>query len=107
MQKFTTMPELTAYLATADFPVEIMKDMLFSMYTVERSKSASDHCEIEAYVLIDDTPHADKEQEERFAASHALECEQVLQSDNGVWRKRVYLFGDAGDGVIEYVRLSK
>ena len=106
MQKLTTMPELTAYLAAANLSVEIMKDMLFSMYTVEQCKTTSDNCEIEAYVLIDDTPHADKKQEERFAAS-MLECEQVLQSDNGVWRKRVYLFGDAGDGVIEYVRLAK
>lgn len=106
MHKLTTMRELTAYLAAANLPVEIMKDMLFSMFTVEQCKTENDDCITEAYVLIDDTPHAEGRQEERFAASSLLECEQVLQSDGGVWRKRVYLFGDAGDGVIEYVRLS-
>lgn len=102
MEKFTTLAELTAYLADKDYPDLFKTELTAAMQTVEACNSNGAY---PCYLVIAENDNAAALAEAEFSLSQfPPEYEQFISANGYTWQKRVYVFCDSGQGVVYYRR---
>ena len=100
MKEFYTMPPLLRYLLKNSPPAPLIKDLLFSMFTVEQCNTGGAN---QSTLIIAETPTEDKFVTKRFNLSdYYPESDEEIQASERSWRKRIFVFDDTGSGIILY-----
>lgn len=92
-----------------NYSAELTKDILLSMYYIE-SGFGTEGCESDCFakIVITTTEAEEKQADERYALREkSPEIDEEIETPDGRWAKRVYIFGDAGDGITLYARKSR
>ena len=99
MEKFQRSKELNEHLVKVEYPEEVKERLLFQIGIVETCNNEGAG---PTYLVIATTKNAEEELEKEFALSE-LEPEfyQYHKTVDGeYWRERVYVLGDAGNGIV-------
>lgn len=105
MKKFQSMAELLAFLLSTDeYPDEMQAATVHAMHKIEACNKG-DYSP--SYLIIADTETEAALIEKGYVLSGcAPESDVCITTVDGkCWRERVFVFGDAGDGVIYYERV--
>ena len=98
MQKFHKMQTLLQALLKQPYPAEIIKELLFSMYTVEQVRLNGDNSNC---LIITENGAELKQAEKTFdLLNRTPETDEVITAENERLRKRVFVFDDYGNGVV-------
>lgn len=104
MAKIQTMSELIAYLLCTNYPDEIQSATVHAMHKIEACNvgGGQDSC-----LLIANTQEDAAQIEEEYnLLDNVPESDVCITTVGGmVWRERVFVFGDDGNGVIYYERV--
>ena len=100
MKSFIKDTQFTTY------PLEILKSLLLDMYNIEQGfcMTVGEDQDM-AYLVIASDSQEEQQAEEKFRFKDLIpEIEEEISTDSGTWEKQVFIFCDAGDGVIFYRR---
>lgn len=99
MKKFQNMADLLAHLLSVDYPDELNTTAIHAMHRIDACNKGGG---APSYLLIADTKEEAEEIELEFALSNCVpesdEC--ITTIGDKLYRQRVFVFGDAGNGVI-------
>jgi len=104
MAKIQTMSELIAYLLCTNYPDEIQSATVHAMHKIEGCNVGGGQA---SYLLIANTQEDAAQIEEEYnLLDNVPESDVCITTVGGmVWRERVFVFGDDGNGVIYYERV--
>ena len=107
MKKFQTMAGLTEFFNIEEYPQEFQETALNAMKSVENYNRYVKGNYPPSYLLIADTETESALIEKEYVLSGCTPESDVCITTVGgkCWRERVFVFGDAGDGVIYYERV--
>lgn len=79
------------------------------MYTIEKGfGTEGNESEYFANLIIADNAEEIKQTERHYAiAPNCPEIEERIETDDGAWEKKIYIFSDAGDGIIFYAKAEE
>ena len=107
MKKFQTMAGLTEFFNIEEYPQEFQETALNAMKSVESFNKQAKGNYPPSYLIIADTEtEAALIEKEYVLSGYTPESDVCITTVDGkCWRERVFVFGDAGDGVIYYERV--
>lgn len=103
--KFKCLNQVLKFLLQSDCPTAVIKEMLFSAFTVEKVKALSSG-QVEACLLVAQTDEQARALESENGLNSLCPEQDLYIKDSGeLWRKRVYVVDDAGGGYVLFERL--
>lgn len=58
-----------------------------------------------AYIVISE--NAEEAEKEYHIGNNVPEIDEIIETAQGAWSKKIYIFGNAGDGIIIYAPLER
>lgn len=107
MKKFQSMAGLKEFFQIEEYPQDFRETAVNAMKTVESYNNQAKSGYPLSYLIIADTETEAALIEKEYVLSGCTPESDVCITtvDGKRWRERVFVFGDAGDGVIYYERV--
>lgn len=100
MQRYYDMSKLLQALLKQPYPTEIIKDMLFSMFTIEQVKLNGENQS--CMIIAENSADIKYAEQECGLQDRIAETDEIISTDGGRLRKRIFVLDDTGNGVVFY-----
>lgn len=102
MKKFSNMGMLLQFLLNQQYPDELTKNMILAMHPVEECNANGDNS---SCIIIAESEAELQEAESEYNLKDCYpETDESITAGGQCWRKRVFVFGDYGNGIVLYSR---
>lgn len=100
MNKFSTASTLLQFILKKSYPDELKKNLVLAMQTVEQCNAGDNNS---SCIVIAESEAERQEVEDWYRLNDFYpETDEYIALNNQRWRKRVYVFGDYGNGIVFY-----
>ena len=105
MKTFHSMNEALPALLKEPYYVPVMKEILFSLYSVEQLRAFGEEG---SAVIILETEEDIRIAEKQYALSERIpETQTQIDTIDEIWFESVYVLDDAGNGIVCFQRVPR